>query len=89
MKERHKEAAHTDKIIYCSFYNNYEECPYGDTNCMFVHEDSIECKFGKACERKKCMYKHAIEDENEDESGDEPDDERNDNEKIFFKSISI
>ena len=51
---------------------------------MFVHEDSKECKFGEACERKKCMYKHAIEDENEDENGDEPDDERNDNEKTFL-----
>ena len=93
MKEKHIEAAHRDKIIYCSFYNNKKECPYGDKKCMFVHKDSEECKFGKACERNNCMYKHDSEDnsdeniddsENEGESDEEEiEDERNDYEKTF------
>ena len=55
--QKHLQAAHEDITLYCHFYNNDKECPYGD-ECIFMHEDSDECKFGKGCERTLCMYKH-------------------------------
>ena len=26
--------------------------------CIFLHEDSEMCRYGKLCERTNCMYKH-------------------------------
>ena len=35
--------------IYCTFYNNVEDCPHEDKR-IFLHEDSPVCRFGKGCE---------------------------------------
>ena len=38
--------------------SNYEkDCPFDD-NCIFVHEESGTCKYGKSCERNLCMFQH-------------------------------
>ena len=60
-----------------------QECPYGDEKCIFVHGNSEECKFGKACERDKCMFKHIIE-EHDEENDEEHKDDRDDNEKTVL-----
>ena len=69
--ERHVDAVHSDSdcIIYCHYYNNGKECPFGDV-CIFEHEESDKCKYGQACERIKCMYSHD-ENDNEDNEDDE------------------
>ena len=68
--EKHIEAAHENNL-YCHYYNNDKECPFDD-QCIFLHDDSESCKYGKACERKMCMYKH---DENEDDDDSESEDD--------------
>ena len=55
--EKRKQAVHEDVTLYCHYFNNDKDCPYDDV-CIFLHEDSEECKFGNMCERTLCMYKH-------------------------------
>ena len=45
--------------IYCCFYISDTECTY-EEECIFLHEDSAECKFGNDCERNNCMFKHTV-----------------------------
>ena len=33
---------------------------YLEEECIFLHEDSAECKFGNDCERNNCMFKHTV-----------------------------
>ena len=75
-------AAHESKI-YCHYYNNNKECPFDD-QCIFIHDDAEDCKYGKACERKLCMYKHDDGDEDgvEDEESDDEDDDDDEDEEI-------
>ena len=60
--------------MFCHYYNNDKECPYDD-QCIFAHEESPDCKFGKGCERIKCMFQHEESDESEDEDENESDDD--------------
>ena len=64
-RSRHKTAVHEHVKIYCHFFNNKKVCPF-EKQCIFLHEDSQDCKYGKICEREYCMYKHV-----EDETGDD------------------
>ena len=32
-------------------------CPF-DKECVFLHEDADNCKYGESCERILCMFKH-------------------------------
>ena len=75
--ERHVDAVHSDPdfVIYCHYFNNDKECPFGDV-CIYEHDESDECKYGKACERLMCMYRHKCQDE---ENDDDEDDDRDDN----------
>ena len=75
---KHKEAVHEDIELYCHYYNNGKECPFEDA-CIFLHDESETCKYGKGCERVLCMYKHEVSDDsdNEDDEGDESGDEEN------------
>ena len=70
--ERHVDAVHMDPdyIIYCHYYNNGKECPFGDY-CLYEHDESEKCKYGQACERMKCMYRH--DDEDNESDGDRSD----------------
>ena len=75
--ERHVNAVHSDSdyIIFCHYYNNDKECPFGDY-CLYEHKESEKCKFRKGCERIMCMYRHDDKDnENveDDESGSDSD----------------
>ena len=71
--ERHREAAHEDVELFCHY--NEKDCPHED-QCIFIHEESEICKFGKGCERDMCMYRHESLEEDESESEeDENDDE--------------
>ena len=33
-----------DVELYCHYYNNDKECPYGD-ECIFMHDESENCKY--------------------------------------------
>ena len=75
MLERHIEAVHTDSIIFCHYYNNDKDCPFGDV-CIFEHDEAENCKCGKVFERRKCMYSHTgKEDENENNEDNDNDDD--------------
>ena len=73
--EKHKEAAHEDFPLFCHYYNNDKDCPFDD-ECMYIHEDSENCKFGRNCARSLCMYKHeeSADTESDDDSSDDDDD---------------
>ena len=73
--------------IFCHYFNNNYECPYDD-QCIFAHDESPVCKFGKECERLMCMFKHngrrdvsddedEVDENSEDESGDENEGDEN------------
>ena len=57
IKKKHILITHENAKFYCHFYNNKKPCPY-DEECVFLHEDSKICKYGKTCERNFCMFKH-------------------------------
>ena len=63
------QAAHEEISLFCHYFNNEKDCPF-EEECIFVHEESEICKFGKACERILCMYKHERDDkdDNDDDS---------------------
>ena len=58
-KDKHITAVHEHLKLYCHYFNNKKVCPF-DTQCIFLHEDSEECKFGRVCERVNCMYRHNV-----------------------------
>ena len=64
-KQKHTTAVHEHLKLYCHYFNNKKVCPF-DTQCIFLHEDSEECKFGRVCERVNCMHKHVNVGEPED-----------------------
>ena len=79
IKEKHVKIAHEGWKIFCTFYNNDEDCPHED-KCIFLHEDSPICRFGKGCERNNCMFKHTKDSseneyDNKDEEKDDIEDE--------------
>ena len=63
--EKHKQAVHEDVELYCHYFNNKKECPYDD-QCLFLHEESKTCKYGKSCERMMCMFQHDEKDDASD-----------------------
>ena len=67
IKKKHIQISHENVKFYCHFFNNKKTCPYDD-ECVFLHEDSKICKYGKICERNYCMFKH---DYNGDDNGDD------------------
>ena len=72
--EKHKYAVHGDFKLYCHFYNNNKDCEYDD-QCIYLHEESEECKFGKSCERLMCMFRHDEVEESDDEDESDDDEE--------------
>ena len=71
--EKHLKIAHEGLKIYCHYFNNEKECPFNE-KCIFLHENSSQCKYGKLCERTNCMYKHIAEDNYEENEEIEEDD---------------
>ena len=90
--EKHVSAVHGKFKIFCHYFNNEKECPF-EGLCIFAHEDSPDCKFGKTCERMMCMFSHDERDvsdtEEEEESDDENDDDQNDDDAKIFKIQDI
>ena len=73
--EKYQEAVHGDDVLYCHYFNNNKDCPFDD-QCIFLHEESAKCKFDGVCERKLCMYKHDMkEEENEDDAESDNEDD--------------
>ena len=68
--DKHVDAVHVDKVLFCHYYNNNKDCPFDDV-CIFEHDESPQCKYGKGCERKMCMYTHDDKDDDSDESSDD------------------
>ena len=84
--KKHRTAAHEHLKIYCHNFNNDKVCLHKD-ECVFIHEDSEPCKYGKMCERINCMYKHepienANEEENKDDTNNDERSDSNDNDEI-------
>ena len=78
---KHKLIAHENHKLFCHYYNNQKECPFGD-DCIFLHEDSSVCKYRKSCERINCMFKHEIDSIDANE-GCKDDEDNNPDENIF------
>ena len=55
--EKHFKIAQEGIKLYYHYYNNKKDCPFAH-NCIFLHENSPQCSFGKLCERINCMFKH-------------------------------
>ena len=70
LKVKHVTAVHENLRIYCHFYNNQKECPF-DEQCIFLHKQSEECKFGVSCERNNCMYQHKDIESSDEHDNDE------------------
>ena len=64
--EKHIAIAHEGMKLYCHFYNNEKNCPF-EENCIFLHEYSTQCKYGKLCERINCMFMHEVNEEPSDD----------------------
>ena len=62
LRKKHMLITHENFRIYCHFFNNGKTCPYNE-DCVFLHKDSTVCKYGIACERKYCMFKHGRKNE--------------------------
>ena len=63
-KTLHEESA---SIKYCHYFNNKIECPYKKIGCMFRHNQSRKCKFGKHCHIQLFQFQHSSNEENEKE----------------------
>ena len=55
--EKHIKIVHDKCKLYCHYFNNRKTCPF-DKECVFLHEDADNCKYGESCERLLCMFKH-------------------------------
>ena len=42
---------------FCHFWNN-GGCKYKDSECWFLHRESPECRYGKECRMRRCMFYH-------------------------------
>ena len=52
-----------ESSIFCHYFNNDDACRFiliTGRQCRFLHRRSPKCRFGFACNRKKCMYVHDI-----------------------------
>ena len=88
--EKHKEAAHENVELYCHYFNNGKDCPFED-ECIFLHEESVNCRFGKNCERNLCMYQHGGFDavENDDDAISDDDYDEDDDDQIEIGNVNL
>ena len=59
IKLKHIQISHENLKIYCHFFNKKKECPHND-DCIYLHEESIPCKYERFCEGEYCMFKHEV-----------------------------
>ena len=75
-KLKHTKIAHENLQIFCHFFNNEKLCPFSK-DCIFLHKDAPNCKYGSKCERIYCMFKHEyLENENSEEHSNVEDEKR-------------
>ena len=79
--EKHIKIVHENVKLYCTYFNNQQECPH-DQECVFLHEESEMCRYGKGCERNNCMFKH-----NSATSEDAADDEDNEMDELIVNVV--
>ena len=44
--------------VYCHYYNNFPSCDFEritSKKCKFKHQKSPTCRYGKICNRRKCI----------------------------------
>ena len=56
--KKHIESHSKESNKFCHFFNNGKMCPFEKIGCMFLHQPSASCYFGKRCRNKLCQYKH-------------------------------
>ena len=72
-KAKHNKIVHENMKLYCHYFNNGKNCPFAK-ECVFIHEVSDKCKYGKVCEREMCTFRHngnvgeVIDDETEEDT---------------------
>ena len=74
VKTKHVKISHESLKLFCQYYNNRMDCPYG-TKCVFLHDDAPLCRYGARCERINCMFKHIILEYSSDDEDETDDDE--------------
>ena len=42
---------------FCHFWNN-GKCKYRDSECWYLHRESPECRYGRKCNFRRCMFYH-------------------------------
>ena len=67
--KKHREAAHENIELFCHYFNNDRDCPF-EENCIYIHEEAGNCKYGNNCEKTMCMFKHEESRDTEVESDD-------------------
>ena len=83
---KHIQVIHENVKLFCHYFNNDQTCPFND-DCVFLHEESGDCKYGESCEREFCMFQHkenndsSYDDEEESENGDGDEESENENEE--------
>ena len=76
-KQKYIKIEHENFKWYCHFYNNNNtECPHKN-ECVFLHEESEQCRYQNLCERQFCMYKHEENVDTEDDHENEISDKKN------------
>ena len=59
--EKHMSIHLSPDVQACHYFNNNKKCPFEDLGCMFAHNVSGKCKFGKLCKNKLCSFQHIQE----------------------------
>ena len=66
LMRKHVKITHENLKLYCHYFNNKKKCPYNE-ECVFLHEEANQCKYGNLCERMLCMFMHENETNEENE----------------------
>ena len=56
-----REKDEVKKQKFCHYFSNFGHCKFEEDTgrkCKFEHRKAPACKFGKECNRDKCMYSH-------------------------------
>ena len=56
-------------VCALSMNKSLDPTPFDD-ECIYIHEESENCKYAQSCERKLCMFKHGDVVDKEDENGE-------------------
>ena len=54
----HKKNHDNKWVKKCYYFNNNLVCPFEEMGCMFLHKNSVMCRFGEKCTKNLCPYRH-------------------------------